>query len=160
MHSIIRYARHRHLATAPAGLLLLFLVLSLPLSASAGVYKWVDADGKVHFTDKPPPEVDAETIKTNTTRDPHTAERLNKFKEKADKGVAERAEKRAAIAAEKEEEKKNAEKCTAVRKELFELETSTRRQTLNAQGELEFIPEETRQEWMRVSRENIKKVCK
>ena len=34
-------------------LLLSFLVLALPLEA-AQLYKWVDADGKVHYSDKPP----------------------------------------------------------------------------------------------------------
>ena len=34
-------------------LLLSFLALALPLEA-AQLYKWVDADGKVHYSDKPP----------------------------------------------------------------------------------------------------------
>ncbi len=34
---------------------LFLLLLLLPLAASAGVYRWLDKDGKVHYSDKPPP---------------------------------------------------------------------------------------------------------
>jgi len=32
------------------------LLMALPLSASAQVYRWVDAQGKVHYTQTPPPQ--------------------------------------------------------------------------------------------------------
>jgi len=31
----------------------LFVILALPFTASAEIYKWTDADGRVHFGDKP-----------------------------------------------------------------------------------------------------------
>lgn len=40
--------------------LLLCALLCLPMIAGAKVYKWVDKDGNVHFTETPPPE---ETVK-------------------------------------------------------------------------------------------------
>ena len=42
-------------------LLLVLLVASLP--ASAGVYKWTDAQGRVHYSDNPPPEAKAQQVK-------------------------------------------------------------------------------------------------
>jgi glutaredoxin len=42
-------------------LLLAVLVGSLP--AGAGVYKWTDAQGRVHYSDDPPPEAKAQQIK-------------------------------------------------------------------------------------------------
>ncbi|MFI4981078.1 MAG: DUF4124 domain-containing protein [Nevskiales bacterium] len=34
----------------------LFLLCSLPLAASAQIYKWTDANGQVHFSQNPPKE--------------------------------------------------------------------------------------------------------
>ena len=42
-------------------LLLVVLVTSIP--AGAGVYKWTDAQGRVHYSDDPPPEAKAQQIK-------------------------------------------------------------------------------------------------
>lgn len=39
------------------------LVLTLPLAAHADpIYKWIDRDGNVHFSDKPDPEFDSRTV--------------------------------------------------------------------------------------------------
>jgi len=43
----------------------LVLALCMALTASAQTYKWVDSDGKVHYSDKPPPSnVKTETLPT------------------------------------------------------------------------------------------------
>ena len=35
------------------------LLICAASSAAAGVYKWTDANGKVHYSDQPPPDTDA-----------------------------------------------------------------------------------------------------
>ncbi len=45
----------------PRFLLLAMLIASAP--AGAGVYKWTDAQGRVHYSDDPPPEAKAQQIK-------------------------------------------------------------------------------------------------
>jgi Domain of unknown function (DUF4124) len=47
----------------------LVLALCAALAASAQMYKWVDSDGKVHYSDKPPPS----NIKTEILRAPGRA---------------------------------------------------------------------------------------
>jgi hypothetical protein len=47
----------------------LVLALCTALTASAQTYKWVDSDGKVHYSDKPPPS----NIKTEKLRSPGNA---------------------------------------------------------------------------------------
>jgi glutaredoxin len=42
---------------------LLLFVLIAPLSASADVYKWTDAQGRVQYSDSPPPEAKAQQVK-------------------------------------------------------------------------------------------------
>ena len=45
-------------------LYLLYVALSLvPFGLQAGIYKWVDEDGRVQFSDRPPVEVEAETVR-------------------------------------------------------------------------------------------------
>lgn len=49
----------------------LWLVLLLAQTAAgAGVYKWVDSDSRVHFSDHPPKDVKAEEIKIRTYSGP------------------------------------------------------------------------------------------
>src|SRR5476649_1229647 len=47
----------------------LALALCAALAASAQMYKWVDSDGRVQYSDKPPPS----NIKTETLRTPGRA---------------------------------------------------------------------------------------
>jgi glutaredoxin len=52
----------------PAGpmsfiLIPLILMLMLPVSSSAGLYKYVDSEGKIHFTNDPPAGVKAKQMK-------------------------------------------------------------------------------------------------
>src|SRR5258706_3259730 len=42
-------------ATAPAAVLVAALCLAFDAPAQTNIYKWTDADGKVHFSDTPPP---------------------------------------------------------------------------------------------------------
>ena len=50
----------------------LLIVLIAPLLASAAVYKWTDADGKVQYSDSPPPETKSQqvNIKINSIKGP------------------------------------------------------------------------------------------
>ena len=46
----------------------IFLVVALilfSLSASADIYKWVDANGKVHYSNTPPPNVKGTKVKVD-----------------------------------------------------------------------------------------------
>jgi glutaredoxin len=43
--------------------LLLLALLALPLTAASEIYRWTDAQGKVHYSDNPPPEAKAKQIK-------------------------------------------------------------------------------------------------
>lgn len=44
-------------------LIVVLLALVVALPATAQVYKWVDKDGKVHYTDKPPRDPKAKAVK-------------------------------------------------------------------------------------------------
>jgi len=42
---------------------LLFAILIVPLLVSSEVYKWTDAQGRIHYSDSPPPEAKAKQVK-------------------------------------------------------------------------------------------------
>ncbi|MCG6862400.1 MAG: glutaredoxin family protein [Chromatiaceae bacterium] len=42
--------------------LLCVVLLSMLTDADAGIYRWVDANGRVQFSDQPPPTVEAESV--------------------------------------------------------------------------------------------------
>lgn len=47
----------------PSKLIIFTLLISLPVFTSAGVYSWKDANGKIHFGDRPPIDREAEQVK-------------------------------------------------------------------------------------------------
>ena len=47
--------------TRPA--LLIILLLTAPLSLAGGIYKWIDENGQVQYTQTPPPNIPAERMK-------------------------------------------------------------------------------------------------
>ncbi len=70
---------------------LLLVMLIAPLPAVAGVYKWTDTQGRVHYSDSPPPEAKAQQIKVrinsiqgpavvSTLRDGSTAKAKDKVR--------------------------------------------------------------------------------
>lgn len=55
---------------------LLVLALFLALPASAGVYKWTDAQGRIHYTDSPPPAAQATQLRLQTHTGPAQVSRV------------------------------------------------------------------------------------
>ncbi|MGE0484817.1 MAG: DUF4124 domain-containing protein [Gammaproteobacteria bacterium] len=128
-------------------------------SLAAGVYKWRDADGKLHFSDKPPAEQTAEKLEIHTAQDKQTAQRLKNMRREADKlGTPTEADV-AKLEAERQE-RELAMHCSEARQKLNALLTSTRRQVVNEQGEREFIGEDERQAEIRAVEDQIAKACR
>ncbi len=67
--------------------LLLSCLLVLPAGAQETVYKWVDADGIPHYSDQPPPSIDAEALPIRYRRTDRAAVQAS-VREQADLRVA------------------------------------------------------------------------
>jgi hypothetical protein len=109
----------------------------LAMGASAAeVYRWVDKDGKVHFSDSPPPGVSAEklAIKSQPT-DPaavdlaETTREVRENRAEADAIVAQNSAKEAAAKAEAK-----AEACAAARKRYDDIQYSRKFASKDAEG--------------------------
>ena len=132
-------------------LVLLLLLLGTVFTAGAQTYKWTDAEGKVHYSDQPPPPniKDPVTVKPRKQAAPASAADKAAQPPKAKNYVEQEAEfrKRQVETAEREAaEKKKADEaaekkqnCAQVKVQLKGLQAGGRITQTNAQGEREYM---------------------
>lgn len=148
---------------------LTLLLLLTSTAASAALNKWVDSEGKVHYSDQPPPpNVKSETLRTSPapaaeappaaspSAAPDSAEREAELKRKqqAEKEAADRA---ALEQANREIERTN---CENARQSLRSLEAGGRLAEYDASGEMRYVEDDERAQ--RIAREQaaIGRWCK
>ncbi len=151
--------RGSSLTNAHLFMLLLLCIGGMP--ASAEVYQWTDAEGRVHFGDRPPSS-GARTVQlpeTSTPAAPTPAERLEKqrallraFDEerRQDRDVQDKARQDAA------ERQRN---CIEARDRLQSYERSSGIYGLDAQGERVFLDDAQREQFMVERRQDVETWC-
>lgn len=145
-----------------------FVIIALSLiglNAHAGLNKWVDAEGKVHYSDTPPPEVKTQTVPNisgkGQTEAPASyspksyAEREAEMKKsKLDK--EETAQKKAQQDAQAEAKKRN---CDAARQNARSLEEGGRIFTYDEKGERTYMEDGARAQRLDEARKAISTNC-
>jgi len=142
---------------------LLGVMLGLILSAPgfAGMYKWTDSSGQVHYTDSPPPDQKSQALNPQTATPTGTDEakaKLDKQVEEQNKRLAEEkkkeelAKKKALVKAQREQQ------CATLRNSL-QLYLTKRRVSKNQDGEMVEVPYEERLKEIENIQEQMKKVC-
>ncbi len=140
----------------------LFAILLLfSASASCELNKWVDSEGKVHYSDEPPPaDVKARTLKAPTapaaSTGRSTAERDAEWKKS--QRSKEEAQKKATEEAENAQQMKA--HCDAERSNLKLLQEGGRIAILDANGERSYIDDATRQQRIAAAQQEIAKYCR
>lgn len=144
----------------------LFVLLMLcGANAGAGLNKWVDEYGKVHYSDQPPPaSVKATTLRTSPSPDPASApgttkshaEREAELK-KAQQAAKEASEEAARKQAGTEIEQAN---CTAAQQTLRSLQGDGRIVEYDERGERRYLEDDERQQRIARAQEDIAKWCK
>lgn len=144
-------------------------LLFLSISSQAGVSKWVDAEGKVHYSDIPPSDIKAKSIKSTERHDttdnvtpatgvatPKTlAEREAEWK-KTQKTKEEAAQK----SAQKQEAASIKQKnCENARKNLATLENSPAIVTYDSKGERTEMDDASRKQSIQEARKAISTYC-
>lgn len=136
-------------------------LLLLSFSAHGALTKWVDADGKVHYSDEPPPaNVNAKTLVA-----PSAASGVP-----ADKTYLEReTERKKALKTQEETEQKAAKEqeaalakqkyCSSLRANLTTMEKSPRIASYNEKGERVLMDETARQQQLAEIRQRIAAEC-
>jgi len=130
-------------------------------NAFAAMYKWVDEEGNTHYSERPPPGIETETIKPPPKVDTERAlkdleERKNKFNESEETRVkkAEDQEIRG------EEVAMNKRNCELARDKLAKANEQTRVYAQEKDGTRRRITEEERQERIAAAQKDIAEFCK
>jgi hypothetical protein len=155
----------------PGALVLVTLATVFSIATAADtMYRWVDADGNVHYSDQAPPAGAKEARSLNrpqrsaAERAEDEADSSSYIEKEAE--FQERREKNAGADAEAKKEADIAatwdKNCDISRNNLETLTDPRggRVREKNAQGELVYVPEDQRQRQMAKAREDIKKWCK
>ena len=145
-----------------------FTIITLALitiNAHAELNKWVDADGKVHYSDTPPPEVSTQSVRTFTGKDqadaPATytpkslAEREAEMK-KSKQAKEEASKKKAEEDAKAEAKRKN---CEGARQNAKSLEEGGRIYTYDDKGERSYMDDATRAQRLEEASKAISANC-
>lgn len=143
-----------------------FLLL-LSFNASGEMYRWVDAQGSVHYTDEPPP-AGAKSSKTFTPPAASPAAGVEPAKSKSWQEKEIEFQKRKADKAESEEKKAKEEadarakkdNCEQSRKRLQALESGQRFVNTNEKGEREVMEDAARQKALADARKAVADWCK
>ena len=149
------------------------LVLSLALFALSGyfnsesqaaIYKWIDDNGKVHYSDQPPPasqaeEIDVDTAPSAPTNGLTDEQRQQKQQRLLDAFTKERADKKATEekATKAAEERKSW--CVRARDELRQLKEATYLYDYDESGEMIIYSKEAREQVAREQAARIDKYC-
>jgi len=160
----------------------IFLLVLLSLFCAnvfAEVNKWVDEQGRVHYSDQPPPSVvkskkigpkARENIPTETGDTPESGSQADTENSDEPKTIAEReadlrkkqkADKEAAEKAAKEKASKEANKdsCARAQINLKALQGEMRIMELNEKGEQVYLDDEQRKQRIEKVRQEISKNC-
>lgn len=149
---------------------LTILLLLSSTTAFAALNKWVDAEGKVHYSDEPPPA----NVKATTLRPSAPAPAIDTAAAsapEAPKTIAEReAELRKAQQAKKEAEERAAQEqanretekanCARAQQSLRTLQEGGRMVEIDAQGEYSYMEDEQRQQRIARAQQEIANWCK
>lgn len=145
--------------------LLLASLCALTLSAHAGLVKWVDESGTVHYSDQPPPDTRTETVRNVAGKDAPAAPAAS-----APKSVAEREaelkrarqEKQTAEQAREQEAARAAERqrnCAAARQNLQAMQEGGRIVTYDANGERTFLDDDARAARIEAAQQAVNQAC-
>jgi Skp family chaperone for outer membrane proteins len=144
---------------------LIFVILSAVLStaASASVYRWVDADGQVHYSQFKPAGVTAtEQNKPNTNQGPNPEEakkRLEELRAKLQENINDREKAKKEQAEAKEDKERRKENCEKAKELVRNYEDNGRVYKTLENGERYWYTETERADLIKSSKDQVKKYC-
>lgn len=115
---------------------------ALPAQA-AKLYKWVDADGNVTYSQQKPPDREVETIRLRsaTISDEGAQEKLDALTERAEDQADDREFQASHASAVKDREERLASNCKIAKENMRILRTNSRIQAKDAEGNAYFLDE-------------------
>ncbi|MEW6120880.1 MAG: DUF4124 domain-containing protein [Pseudomonadota bacterium] len=137
-------------------------MLLLAGPAHADLYKWVDGQGKVHYSDQPP-TVEVQTIKSSSPSEAATTseatQTLNAREQEYQKRRKEAEEAREKAEKEAEQVRIKRENCDKARSNLSNLLNKPRVYTTNAAGQRVYMDESARASALANSQKAVSEYC-
>ena len=134
---------------SPIQLFIALAILLATATVAAQVYKWVDKDGQVQYSDTPPPpgatKAEAKKVDTGSAAQASTAPTLETRAKNFDKRRASDAEKDKKAAEAQKKADVDAENCKIANMRIREIENGRPIKQINDQGEATYMSDETRQ---------------
>ena len=136
-------------------------LLLLSFSAHAGLTKWVDAEGKVHYSDEPPPaNVNAKVLAVPKAASGVPAEKTYVEQEaERKKALKNKAESEQKAAKQQEDAAAKQKYCASLRSHLATLEKGSRLATYNEKGESVIMDDAARQQQIEEARKQLSANC-
>ncbi len=156
--------------TLPRLLLVLLMGLLPPASGAGGAYKWVDKDGNVHFSDRPPEEAEesVEELELEADIDPARAaegqarldDSINSLEQRrsAQDAAAEQRQ-RQQTEAEREAARRQA-RCHLARSNLQVLREQRPVYSFDEKGERVFVEDQDRQARIERHEQEVREFCR
>ena len=152
---------------SPVQLFIALAILLATATVAAQVYKWVDKDGKVQYTDTPPPanatKSEAKKIETAppvATKASAPAKSLQDRAKESDKRKADDAEKTKKSEAEQQNAVANAANCRDASAALKDLETGRPITRRTDSGDREILDNDAREAEAAKARKAVADFCK
>lgn len=153
--------------TKHTSIILLFalpcLLVSLP-GAYGAVYKWVDAEGNVHYGSQKPADANAERLKIATPPSiPKTPEKEEKKDDKSESEDGKKEEKPAEpkkVEPPKMSRKEKQRLCTAARNNKAIIEAHGRIRETDEKGNTVYLKDEVKQQRLATANKDIRKYCR
>ena len=146
-----------------AGRLLFLGTLAVSVHAHAELYKWTDAQGKVHYTDQPP-TLKAQVIKHSTAGQADITSQATQSLDAKDQAYQKRRkeadEARAKADKEAEQARVQREKCDKARNNLSTLQNTPRVYTTDAAGQRTYMDDAARASALASSQKAVSDFCK
>jgi hypothetical protein len=148
-------------AAALAGTLAAGLLLAAG-GAAAQAYKWVDAQGKTHFSDTPPPDRKAArvSIKTQIAEDPAAAAQQRDWKTQLQESGTRQQNERNKLAAAEHRRRTAESRCLAARSNLDLLARERPIFRLDKDGQREYLEDRDRPALLQRAQERVESDCR
>ena len=139
------------------------IALLLPFAAAAQVYTWKDANGKIHYSDQPPPDQGAKSrvLPTDSADSPDAAAQkaIADKRLEANKDAKAKSEAAAKAAKEQAEDQQRQKDCERARLSAQGLESGQIRYRMGANGEREALDDSARAAEMENARRAMEAAC-
>ena len=142
------------------------LCFFLQTPSYAGVYKWVDQDGQVHYSDQPiNPDAEKVSIRKNDTTKPRAIKKDEKNADENTEGGDKLEDKNNEAKAEKPEKpavskKEKRRLCNEAKTDIASITSRGRTRELNAKGEYSYLSEKQRQQRLTAAKKKQREFCR